>query len=117
MGRFLLYAFVLSEVTSSPIQSYPCLHASSKVQLDGPSFLQKARVYYDFSIDSLFSVTVCKQSHKFKDLTIIRKISIKEFLEVNSLKCGLCKGEVKEQSKITDDGKCSNCGAKLAVAK
>jgi len=33
------------------------------------------------------------------------------------LKCGLCKGEVKEQSKITDDGKCSNCGAKLAVAK
>jgi len=39
------------------------------------------------------------------------------YLEVSLLKCGLCKGEVKEQSKITDDGKCSNCGAKLAVAK
>ena len=38
-------------------------------------------------------------------------------VEVNSLKCGLCKAEVKEQSKITAEGKCSNCGAKLAVAK
>lgn len=37
--------------------------------------------------------------------------------EVNVLKCGLCKGEVKEQSKITDDGKCSNCKAKLAIVK
>jgi DNA-directed RNA polymerase subunit RPC12/RpoP len=33
------------------------------------------------------------------------------------MKCGLCKGEVKEQPKITADGKCSVCGAKLAVAK
>jgi len=33
------------------------------------------------------------------------------------LKCGLCGGEVKEQPKITADGKCSACGAKLAIAK
>ncbi len=39
------------------------------------------------------------------------------WLEVRLLKCGLCKGEVKEQSMITAEGKCSNCGAKLAVAK
>ena len=66
----------------------------------------------------LLIVTECRQSHKFKDLTIlVKSILYKTFLEVKSLKCGLCKGEVKEQSKITDDGKCSNCGAKLAVAK
>jgi DNA-directed RNA polymerase subunit RPC12/RpoP len=29
------------------------------------------------------------------------------------LKCGLCGKEVKEQPKITADGKCSICGAKL----
>jgi hypothetical protein len=33
------------------------------------------------------------------------------------MKCGLCGGEVNEQPKITADGKCSVCGAKLAVAK
>jgi DNA-directed RNA polymerase subunit RPC12/RpoP len=33
------------------------------------------------------------------------------------VKCGLCGGEVKEQPKITADGKCSVCGAKLAVEK
>ena len=37
--------------------------------------------------------------------------------EVKCLKCGLCGGEVSEQPKITADGKCSVCGAKLAVAK
>ena len=34
-----------------------------------------------------------------------------------AMKCGLCGGEVNEQPKITADGKCSVCGAKLAVAK
>ena len=33
------------------------------------------------------------------------------------LKCGLCGGEVNEQPKITAEGKCSLCKAKLAVAK
>ena len=33
------------------------------------------------------------------------------------MKCGLCKAEVKEQPKINAEGKCSVCGAKLAVAK
>jgi DNA-directed RNA polymerase subunit RPC12/RpoP len=33
------------------------------------------------------------------------------------LKCGLCGSEAKEQPKITADGKCSVCGAKLAVKK
>jgi DNA-directed RNA polymerase subunit RPC12/RpoP len=33
------------------------------------------------------------------------------------MKCGLCGAEVKEQPKITADGKCSVCGAKLAVKK
>ena len=33
------------------------------------------------------------------------------------MKCGLCGAEVKEQPKITADGKCSVCGAKLSVAK
>lgn len=32
-------------------------------------------------------------------------------------KCGLCGAEVKEQPKITADGKCSVCGAKLAIKK
>jgi len=35
----------------------------------------------------------------------------------SKLKCGLCGGEVKEQPRITADGKCSVCGAKLAVKK
>ena len=34
-----------------------------------------------------------------------------------ALKCVLCGAEVKEQPKITADGKCSVCGAKLAVKK
>jgi len=33
------------------------------------------------------------------------------------VKCGLCKAEVREQPKITADGKCSACGAKLAIKK
>jgi len=32
-------------------------------------------------------------------------------------KCGLCGSEVKEQPKITAEGKCSVCGAKLATIK
>ena len=32
-------------------------------------------------------------------------------------KCGLCGAEVGEEPKITSDGKCSKCGAKLAFAK
>jgi DNA-directed RNA polymerase subunit RPC12/RpoP len=32
-------------------------------------------------------------------------------------KCGLCGGEVKEQPKITAEGKCSVCGTKLATIK
>lgn len=37
--------------------------------------------------------------------------------EVNSLvKCGLCGKEVPEQPKITAEGKCSVCGAKLKPA-
>jgi DNA-directed RNA polymerase subunit RPC12/RpoP len=35
----------------------------------------------------------------------------------SALKCGLCGAEVKEQPKITAEGKCSACGAKLAVKK
>jgi len=31
-------------------------------------------------------------------------------------KCGLCKADVKEHPKITEEGKCSVCGAKLKVA-
>jgi len=33
------------------------------------------------------------------------------------VKCGLCGGEVGEQPKITAQGKCSVCGAELAVKK
>jgi len=33
------------------------------------------------------------------------------------VKCGLCGAEVKEQPKITAQGKCSVCGAKLAIKK
>jgi DNA-directed RNA polymerase subunit RPC12/RpoP len=33
------------------------------------------------------------------------------------VKCGLCGGEVEEQPKITAEGKCSVCGAKLAIKK
>jgi len=36
---------------------------------------------------------------------------------VNLVKCGLCGAEVKEQPKITAEGKCSVCGAKLAIKK
>jgi DNA-directed RNA polymerase subunit RPC12/RpoP len=32
------------------------------------------------------------------------------------LKCGLCKADVKEQPKITAEGNCSVCGAKLKPA-
>ncbi|OGD45673.1 hypothetical protein A3K79_06925 [Candidatus Bathyarchaeota archaeon RBG_13_46_16b] len=32
-------------------------------------------------------------------------------------KCGLCGAEVKEQPKITAEGKCSVCGAKLVTIK
>ena len=32
-------------------------------------------------------------------------------------KCGLCGAEVKEQPKITAEGKCSVCGTKLATVK
>jgi DNA-directed RNA polymerase subunit RPC12/RpoP len=32
-------------------------------------------------------------------------------------KCGICGGEVKEQPKVTADGKCSLCGAKLTIKK
>jgi len=31
-------------------------------------------------------------------------------------KCGLCGADVPEQPKITEDGKCSICGAKLKIA-
>lgn len=31
------------------------------------------------------------------------------------VKCGLCGAEVKEQPKITADGKCSVCGARLGT--
>jgi|GEM_PF-2731747 len=42
----------------------------------------------------------------------------KQGLEVSLLpKCGLCGAEVKEQPKITAEGKCSVCGAKLAIQK
>ncbi len=30
-------------------------------------------------------------------------------------KCGLCGAEVPEQPKITTEGKCSVCGAKLVI--
>jgi DNA-directed RNA polymerase subunit RPC12/RpoP len=33
------------------------------------------------------------------------------------MKCGLCGAEVKEQPKITAEGKCSVCGKQLALAK
>ena len=33
------------------------------------------------------------------------------------VKCGLCGAEVPEQPKITAQGKCSVCGAKLAIKK
>jgi DNA-directed RNA polymerase subunit RPC12/RpoP len=33
------------------------------------------------------------------------------------VKCGLCKADVKEQPKITAEGKCSVCGAQLAIKK
>jgi DNA-directed RNA polymerase subunit RPC12/RpoP len=33
------------------------------------------------------------------------------------MKCGLCGAEVKEQPKITKEGKCSVCGVKLAPKK
>jgi DNA-directed RNA polymerase subunit RPC12/RpoP len=36
--------------------------------------------------------------------------------EVKWLKCGLCGKEVNEQPKITAEGKCSVCGAKLKPA-
>ena len=32
------------------------------------------------------------------------------------VKCGLCGAEVGEQPKITSEGKCSVCGAKLKPA-
>lgn len=32
-------------------------------------------------------------------------------------KCGLCGAEVKEQPKITAEGKCSACGTKLNTVK
>jgi len=32
-------------------------------------------------------------------------------------KCGLCGAEVKEQPKITAEGKCSACGTNLATTK
>jgi DNA-directed RNA polymerase subunit RPC12/RpoP len=32
-------------------------------------------------------------------------------------KCGLCGAELREQPKITAEGKCSACGAKLAIKK
>jgi DNA-directed RNA polymerase subunit RPC12/RpoP len=32
-------------------------------------------------------------------------------------KCGLCGVEVKEQPKITAEGKCSACGTKLNTVK
>ena len=35
----------------------------------------------------------------------------------NLVKCGICGAEVKEQPKITVEGKCSACGAKLEVKK
>jgi len=38
------------------------------------------------------------------------------FVEVRALvKCGLCEAEVPEQPQITSEGKCSVCGANLAV--
>lgn len=33
------------------------------------------------------------------------------------VKFGLCGAEVRQQPKITAEGKCSVCGAKLAVKK
>lgn len=30
-------------------------------------------------------------------------------------KCGLCGKEVDEQPRITDEGKCSECGAELTI--
>ena len=33
------------------------------------------------------------------------------------VKCGLCRAEFGEQPKITAEGKCSVCGAKLAIKK
>jgi DNA-directed RNA polymerase subunit RPC12/RpoP len=33
------------------------------------------------------------------------------------VKCGVCGADVKEQPKITSEGKCSICGAKLTVKK
>jgi len=33
------------------------------------------------------------------------------------MKCGLCGAKVKEQPKITAEGKCSVCGKKLAAAE
>jgi hypothetical protein len=41
------------------------------------------------------------------------RLTTNSTIEVKSLKCGLCGKEVKEQPKITADGKCSVCGAKL----
>ncbi len=32
-------------------------------------------------------------------------------------KCGVCGAEVEEQPKITEEGTCSVCGAKLAIEK
>ena len=32
-------------------------------------------------------------------------------------KCGICGKEVTEQPKITEEGTCSVCGAKLTVKK
>jgi len=33
------------------------------------------------------------------------------------VKCGLCGADAPEQPKITREGKCSVCGAKLAIKK
>lgn len=59
-------------------------------------------------------VAVVPQSHILKSLEIILERAKRS--EVKTLvKCGLCGKEVPEQPKITAEGKCSVCGAKLTV--
>jgi DNA-directed RNA polymerase subunit RPC12/RpoP len=65
-------------------------------------------------------VTVTQQQHDFKYSVLQRKLT--DIIcstrggEI-MVKCGLCGAEVSEQPKITAQGKCSVCGAKLAIKK
>jgi hypothetical protein len=63
----------------------------------------------------MFQLSVCRMVIKF--LYLIDYNKNEQCLGGECLvKCGLCGAEVKEQPKITAEGKCSVCGAKLKPA-